>query len=389
MTFTGTQTYVERRAPAAAGPSTSDIGKAGSAPGTRSRHNRGVTISEWHRVRQRLREQRHGLAVEAATRYPDVPTLAGTPLLTRPEWVPPHPVPLGDIALSLGASPPLPALPATHYADTMAEHDRPAVFENRPTYRLVAASLTGPAGPRLVFGHGTYFDSIDTGEAAAHEYAAGGATPLRDAVGDPTDLTRRPANLAISMLTIRLAEEPTFFLHWRDPARVGHAGGLYQVVPVGVFQASDPARAGEAAEFSLWHFMLREYAEELLGEPERTGVDYAAWPFAVEMTAALRAGRIRAHCLGLGVDPLTFATDLLVSVVIDAPVFDALFGAWVAENDEGAVTEHPFAAAAIEGLPMQAAGAALVGRALDLQALLLTTTTGASAKIPPNTATRT
>jgi hypothetical protein len=344
----------------------------------------GVTTTEWLRVRHRLRADRYTLAVEAATRYPEVRKFAGTPLLTRPEWVPARPVPLADIALTLGASPPLPALPATHYARAMAEHDRPAVFENRPTYRLLAASL---AEPRLAFGHGTYFDSIDTGEAAAHEYAAGGAAILRDAVGDPTDLTRRPANLAISALTIRRAAEPTFFLHWRDPARVGHAGGLYQVVPVGVFQASDPARAAEAAEFSLWHFMLREYAEELLGEPEREGVDYDRWPFAAEMTAALRTGRIRAHCLGLGVDPLTFATDLLLSVVIDAPVFDELFGAWVAENEEGAVTERPFTAAAVDGLPMQAAGAALVRRALDLQDLLLTTATGTSAATPPNTAT--
>ncbi len=134
-----------------------------------------------------------------------------------------------------------------------------------------------------------------------------------------------------------------------------------------MFQASGPS----SAEFSLWHFMLREYAEELLGEPERTGVDYARWPFAVEMTAALRAGRIRAHCLGLGVDPLTFATDLLVAVVFDAPAFDALFGAWVAENEEGAVSERPFTPSAIENLPMQAAGAALVHRALEMSDLVV------------------
>jgi hypothetical protein len=338
-------------------------------------------IDDWLRVRAHLRAERYRLAVEAAGRYPDVPKLAGTPLLTRPEWVPRRPVPLGDIALSLGASPPLPALPATRYAETMAAHDAPTVFENRPTYRLLDADLTGT--PRLAFGTGTYFDSIDTGEAAAHEYAAGAATPLRDAIGDPCDLSRRPANVAVSALTIRLGATPTFFLHWRDPAKVGHAGGLYQVVPVGVFQASGPS----SAEFSLWHFMLREYAEELLGEPERTGVDYARWPFAVEMTAALRAGRIRAHCLGLGVDPLTFATDLLVAVVFDAPAFDALFGAWVAENEEGAVTERPFTPSAIENLPMQAAGAALVRRALEVQDLLLTSTIGASANTPPNTAT--
>jgi hypothetical protein len=323
-------------------------------------------ISDWLRVRGELRAARYRLAVEAATRYPDVAKLAGTPLLTRQAWVPARPVPLTDVELTLGDSPPLPDLPATRYAETMAAHDRPTVFENRPTYRLLSAELAG--APRLAFGHGTYFDSIDTGEAAAHEYAAGGPAPLRAAIGDPTDLSRRPANLAVSALTVRSGRSPTFFLHWRDPARVGHAGGLYQVVPVGVFQASGPAAAPE--DFSLWNFLLREYAEELLGEPERTDVDYASWPFAVAMSAASRAGRLRAHCVGLGVDPLTFATDLLVAVVLDADVFDDLFGRWVAENEEGAVTEHPFTASAIEDLPMQAAGAALVHRTLAFDELL-------------------
>ena len=303
-------------------------------------------MTGWLEVRAHLRANRHRLAVEAAGHYPDVQTLAGTPLLTRPEWVPQRPVPLTDIAISLGDSPPI-DLPAGDYARTMAELDAPAVFENRPTYRLLSASLTG--APALRFGPGWYFDSIDTGEASAHEYAAaeltGAPTPLRDAIGDPTVLAARPANLAISALTVR---RDRFFLHWRDPAKVGHAGGLYQVVPVGVFQ-------GEP--FSLWRFLLREYAEELLGEPERETVDPA---FEAAMTAALAAGRIRALCHGMGVDPLTFATDLLVSVHLDDDVFEELFGARVAVNDEGTVSEHPLTTASIAGLPMQAAGEALV-----------------------------
>ncbi|HEY0449765.1 hypothetical protein [Actinophytocola sp.] len=325
-------------------------------------------MDEWLRVREHLRANRYRLAAEAASRYPDIPTLAGTPLLTRPEWVPGRPVPLADLAIALVPTPPAPTLPAgpvpagyPRYSAAMAALDAPAVFENRPTYRLLSASLLDR---RLEFGHGTYFTGIDVGEAAAHELAAGGPTPLRDAVGDPTVLRGRPANLAISALTIRAGARRTFFLHWRDPAKVGHAGGLYQVLPVGVFQASGPS----PEDFSLWNFMLREYAEELLGEPERTAVDYASWPFAARMSAALRDGLIRAHCLGLGVDPLTFATDLLVSVVIDAPVFDDLFGTVVAVNEEGSVSEQPFTAETIENLPMQAAGAALVHRALHLLA---------------------
>ncbi len=319
-------------------------------------------MSDWARVRTHLRAHRHDLAVRAAEEFPDVPKVAGTPLLTAPAWVPRAPIPLSALTISTADAPPVDLPPASGHPDfpsysaAMAALDAPTVFENRPTWRLLDADLAGPQ-PRLVFGDGTYFDSIDTGEAAAHEYAAGGPAPLRKAVGDPTDLARRPANMAISALTIR--RDPTagdtFLLHWRDPAKVGHAGGLYQVVPVGVFQSSGPA------DFDLWRFLLREYAEEVLGEPEVDAPDYATWPFAVAMTG--NPG-IAAHVLGLGVDPLTFATDLLVRVVVDAPVFDAIFGERVAVNDEGAVTARPFTAEAIEGLPMQAAGAALVRLAL-------------------------
>ncbi len=308
-------------------------------------------MTSWLEVRAHLRAHRYRLAVEAAGRYPDVPKLAGTPLLTRPEWVPDRPVPLADIAISLTDSPPV-DLPASDYARTMAALDAPTVFENRPTFRLLSASLSD--APTMRFGPGWYFDSIDTGEASAHEYAAaeltGAPTPLRDAIGEPTVLSGRPANLAISALTVR---RDRFLLHWRDPAKVGHAGGLYQVVPVGVFQGAD---------FSLWRFLLREYAEELLGEPERETVDPV---FEATMTSALTDGRIRALCHGMGVDPLTFATDLLVSVDIDDDVFEDVFGARVAVNDEGTVSEHPLTMATIAGLPMQAAGEALVKLAVD------------------------
>lgn len=318
-------------------------------------------MTDWSRVRAHLRAHRYDLAVRAAGEFPDVPRVAGTPLLTAPAWVPPAPIPLSALDITMAEAPPVDLPPASGHPDhpsysaAMTALDAPTVFENRPTWRLLDADLAGPA-PGLVFGDGMYFDSIDTGEAAAHEYAAGGPAPLRHAVGNPCDLAKRPANLAISALTIR--RDPAgdeFLLHWRDPTKVGHAGGLYQVVPVGVFQSSG------RDDFDLWRFMLREYAEEVLGEPEVEAPDYATWPFAVAMTG--NPG-IEAHVLGLGVDPLTFATDLLVRVVVDAPVFDTIFGDRVAVNDEGAVTARPFTAEAIEDLPMQAAGAALVRLAL-------------------------
>jgi hypothetical protein len=378
--------------------------------------SRPLTASErdWLAVRAYLTEHRYELAVEAAGDFPPGSRLAGTPLLAVPGWLPPAPVPLGDIGLELSdADPKTPAgaerevppalLPLRadgtryrRYSEAMGELAAPLVFENRATYRLTEADLAS-GSPRLAFTDGRYFDGIDTGEAAAHEYAAarlGGPAPgprpadprpadprpaglrpagPRERFADPCDLRRRPANLAISTLTVRLdrrAGRASFLLHWRDPARVGHAGGLYQVVPVGVFQPSGEAPWNRRHDFSLWRGMIREFAEELGGHSEdyasdRAPVDYGSWPFARQLTGALDRGQVRVWCLGLGTDPLTYATDLLTVAVIDSDVFDALFGVNPRRNAEGRIlAAREFAARVIDrtvtGEPVQAAGAALL-----------------------------
>ena len=258
----------------------------------------------------------------------------------------------------------------------------PAVFENRVTYRLTEAVLISglvsgltPGASRLAFTRGRYFDGVDTGEAAAHEYAAtrlgGRPAGLRALIADPCDLRRRPANLAISTLTLRLdraSGRASFLLHWRDPAKVGHAGGLYQVIPVGVFQPSGEAGWNEQRDFSLWRCMIREFAEELGGRSEDYGpgpVDYDSWPFARHLADAVDRGQIRVWCLGLGTDPLTYATDLLTVAVIDSGVFDELFSLRPRSNAEGSVlAAREFAAHVIDRVvtsePVQAAGAAVL-----------------------------
>lgn len=365
---------------------------------------------EWLRVREHLQQHRYELGHAAAEDYGNVPKVAGTALLTRPEWLPAEPIPLDAIDLEFAPDTPFTGLtgsdPATAsvrperfhgsqypvYSAVMADLAAPKVFENRSTYRLLDADLSGSRG-RLVFGRGTYFDSIDLGEAAAHEYAAaqltGSATPLRTAIGNPCDPARRPMNVAISALTVRhdrSSGDATFLLHWRDPAKVGHAGGLYMVVPVGIFQATDDQPWNEANDFSLWRCVIREYAEELLGEPEahtnEEPIDYQAWPFAARMTEAMVNGQICAHVLGMGTDPLTLATDLLTVVAFDAPLFDELFTGLVDVNAEGRLV-GPTTAQAGKGfpftttqlrqvaqLPMQAAGAALLALAQRVEHVL-------------------
>ena len=312
------------------------------------------------------------------------------------------------------------------YAAAIEALDRPALFENRVCYRLLGAELGGadpalpdqafpgqalldearldPARPdqsrpglacppRLRFGLARYFDALNLGHAVAHEltgaWASSGtppdradldwaALPLRASAGDPCALPRRSALTAVTTLTVRRAPggAASFLLHWRDPARVNHAGGLYQVMPAGIFQPLSAAPAARRHDLSLWRCMTREFSEELLGGseeyPTRDGrLDYGRWPFHRELAAAREAGTLRVSCLGLGVDPLTLATDILTVAVFEAAVFDRLFRGLVTENAEGRVVTQdgsaaiPFTQATVDRFtggaePLQTAGAALL-----------------------------
>jgi hypothetical protein len=414
-------------------PDPADPGQADPdlAPPDRAGTGRTPSQAEWLRVTAALNRERYELAVRAAAEYPPGLRVAGTPLLAPPAWRLPAPVPLDAIRLEFRPREPRPDVPDLaalapyalperadgtryrHYSDVVAALAAPAVFENRSAYRLIEADLAGAggeAGSRLAFGRGRFFDGVDAGGAAAHEYAAArlseiagavtgtdaggpgradaaaaaGRLPYRAALGGPASLARRSAPMATSALTLRHdrpAGTATFPLHYRDPGRVSHAGGLYQVIPAGVFQPSGEAPWNEANDFSLWRGLLREYAEELLGADEdhgseRAPIDYAAWPLARAMTGGLADGRVHAWCLGLGADPLTLALDLLAVVVIDAPLYDDLFGDLVDANAEGRVIrprpfDEPSVTELLAGAPLQAAAAALLTLALTHRDALL------------------
>jgi hypothetical protein len=362
----------------------------------------------WRRIRRLLNEHRLELAAMAAGLYPDLPRVAGTDLLCWPGWLPATPLDLADLRLGWVSAPPPPAADGTGeaaahvlprsasgrayptYAAAIEALDRPALFENRVCYRLLDADLGGAASsgrPGLRFGPSRYFDAVNVGAAVGHELTAawmsGGtpalaALPLRASVGDPCALPHRSALTAVTTLTLRRARDgsASFLLHWRDPARVNHAGGLYQVMPAGIFQPISAARAAQRHDFSLWRCMTREFSEELLGGseeyPTRGGrLDYGRWPFHHELAEARAAGTLRVSCLGLGVDPLTLATDILTVAVFEAAVFDRVFRGLVGENAEGRVVTQdgsaaiPFTQATVTRYtggaePVQTAGQALL-----------------------------
>lgn len=369
--------------------------------------NRQLTRAEqrWLRIRNHLREHRYDLAVSAAGEYPESTAVEGTALLSTLAWLPEEPIELDHIDLRYtpdaafggitGTEPVIQRLLPTRadgtryrsYSEAMAALAAPGMFEDRCTYRLLHADLH--SCPCMVFGRGSYFDGIDVGEAAAHEFTAAtlgeiGTQGLRDGIGDPCDPARRPVNVALSTLTLRhdrTTGMATFPLHRRDGSIVGHAGGLYQVLPVGVFQPAGEHPWSVENDFSLWRCIIRELAEELCGEAEdykthRRPIDYGAWPFADHLTRALHIGRVRAFCLGIGVDPLTLATDILTVVILDAPLYDEVFGEITDTNAEGSITPAvPFTEETVQRYasnePTQAAGAGLLRLAWRHRSILL------------------
>ncbi|WP_037973435.1 hypothetical protein [Streptomyces sp. NRRL WC-3742] len=377
----------------------------------------------WRQVREYLNRSRFELTRAAVADRPPGEFAPGGRVLARRHWIPATPVPLERVRLRWreetpaapidGSGAELDAVrarrddgtPYTFYADAVRDLARPRLFENRGCYRLLEVGEDATA-PTLTFGRGRYFDVINVCEAAAHEYAAAAlaapgrrsamnpsATPFRTAIGDPTDLDRRPVITAVSTLVIRhdrQTGQAEFLLHWRDPAKVASGGGLFQVMPVGMFQASHDAPWNEANDFDLWRAVVRELSEELLGGSEDYGsdtapIDYDTWPFNRALDAARAAGTLRVYWLGLGMDPLTLVTDMLTVAVFDAELFDATFEWIVSTNDEGHRVQLedgtgqavgiPFTAEQVERLtgrePMQPAGAALLQLAWQHREVLL------------------
>lgn len=288
--------------------------------------------NQWRETRRWLNRNRLLLARVAADLYRSDVRMGNAPALAPREWTPSTPVRLEDITLewvdeSVGvvvsggepeAAPVLPLrAPGQRYArytSAIRYLDQPALFENRPSYRLVDL-VTDGSSMRMRFGLGTYFDKLDVSEAVAHEIAlayrtrpnqtpAWSALPLRALIGDPFDRHRRHMMPAIGTLTLRrdrTTGQATFLLHWRDPAKVATSAAIYTLIPGGEFQPSSVASWDRRNDFDLWRCMVREYSEEILGEPERDGssgtpLDYDNWPLYRALQDAREQDRVAVYC---------------------------------------------------------------------------------------------
>lgn len=328
------------------------------------------TVADWRLVRRTLNRNRHELTATAARLYWDSVPIEGTTCITRPNWTAPMPLDLDSIRLEFDADAPPPICDGTEvesepyrpmrpnglsrytrYSQAVRAIARPTLFENRMSYRLLDVSFD-ESGGRMAFGSTTYFDMVDVCEVIAHETAAvwtahRGASritlddlPFRNRVGDLFDPRRRPILPSINTLTIRRAPAgDTFFLHRRGSNLVTLAAGLTHIIPAGVFQPAAIGQVNVARDFSLWRNMIREFSEEFLDTPEHDGssgtpVDYDIEPLRT-LTEARAAGKVRAWCFGVGLDPLAPAGEILTAVIIDSDVFDTAFEGLVSRNSEG------------------------------------------------------
>src|SRR5437763_15793222 len=111
------------------------------------------SAGRWRAARAVLTANRHELGEVAARLYPDVARIGSTGLLCREQWLPRAPLDLDDVALIWDDGPHngpprhgaaserlRPVRPDgsryASYNDAVAALDRPALFENRPCYRL-------------------------------------------------------------------------------------------------------------------------------------------------------------------------------------------------------------------------------------------------------------
>ncbi|MFJ8686497.1 helix-turn-helix domain-containing protein [Micromonospora wenchangensis] len=339
----------------------------------------------WLATRKFLGANRGSLTKAVYKLYPESLRVEDTGILIPPAWRLERPIDLSVARLQWQEETPRPNVNGgeretrrtrpllstgrhySRYHRAMRDLARPRLFDNRLCYRLldVAPDQEGQSvhtALDLTLGQMCYFDMIDVGEALAHEAAAAAYQadgqmnsdavkwenlPFRRLIRNPLDLTSFPLMISVSTLTVRASKgESTFFLMRRNPARVAVAGGMLSVIPTGVFQPASVLPAPESPDFDLWRNVMREYSEELLGNPEHDGggspIDYSREEPFRSLDEARKEGRVRIYCLGVGVDALNYVGDVLTVAIFDADVFDSIFGEMIEQNDEGEVDSEEF-----------------------------------------------
>jgi hypothetical protein len=283
-----------------------DLGLASDAQEVTTTHGDydPVEISQraWRDIRNRLIRNRADLASLAVELYEPSWRLPQAPMLSQESWLPDKPVALEGIDLEWESNPP-----------------KPIVVGQELSHELSSAVMNGtPSWSEL---------------------------PFRSLISDPYDLSLRSVNNSITTLTIRrdcATGRASFLLLRRDATKVVTGGGEYGLVPGGEFQPASISPDSLLLDLSIWRNMVREYSEELLGQPEHDGstgrpIDYERWPFFRSMQKARKRGELRVYALGVALNALSLNATVVTVAVIDSIVFDSLFHGLARVNAEGEI----------------------------------------------------
>ncbi|MFI2511347.1 hypothetical protein [Streptomyces sp. NPDC018972] len=330
---------------------------------TTARH--AASVSTFNSTRRYLKDHISDLIKSALAQYGNLREDTEIPLLTRPKWIPPQPIPLFEVALlhsriqpGMEISQALSKLrrywPIQNsgerldsYHNAVADYDKPENWFNGASYRLLHVSFEGNT-PTLTFTDDWYWGMLDTTEVLSYEAAlrhnrSNGRKiegRYRRWLHDPFDLRRRCAVPGIDALTIRNGQDgATFYVHRRGTA-VATAMNLTCTIPGGEFQPSDDSHPARKADLDLWKSIVREYAEEFLGVEEareRMGapIDYLNEEPYASLSRARQQKRVTVHFLGIGLDPLTWKPTILTTCVFNPDCFDDIFGGMIKKNKEG------------------------------------------------------
>jgi hypothetical protein len=136
-----------------------------------------VSQRSWHDARKYVRRNQATLHTRAADLYPPSWRLPQAPMLSQPSWLPDVPIALQDIELEWEPNPPKPIIVGSEpearsllplrtqrqtfpsYSSAIRYLSPPALFENRPCYRLLEANLSARSGDTqacLRFGRSCY-----------------------------------------------------------------------------------------------------------------------------------------------------------------------------------------------------------------------------------------
>ena len=232
-------------------------------------------------------------------------------------------------------------------------------------YRLTSYN-SDAENPVFTFSRCQYLDYINSCEYHAHSIVNNFVStsswrsdkeiaPSRvrkGAIKDPFSFDELNCSVGINtLLVLADPKDPVFFLHNRSRTKVAEAGGLKHVVPAGTFQPIHNEDTNHNQDFSIYANVVREFAEELLGDPDVTH------PFGYRediyerksirpIHHLLSIGRGGVFFNGFGVDALTAKPEFLTTLVLVKSDLERLFPddfiRFSAANYEGSIFQDRF-----------------------------------------------